>query len=106
MEEPSLEKLLDSAHQELAQFDPHRLHECIRKTNYRPSFMIIPSSEIPETFRQICHSLRSVGPSLKFLIDSPSSVEGSEEDTCVPSVRKVAETILDIALVSFSVSLI
>ncbi|CAG9334863.1 unnamed protein product [Blepharisma stoltei] len=102
MEYSTLDQLLDTAQDELAKLDPRRVHDILRKNGYRPSFMIIPSSEMQESFRQICLSLRSVGPNLKFLVESPSSAECSEEESCVPSVRKVAETILDITNISFS----
>ena len=89
--ETDINNLLEQAISSFSVLDVKILAEKVMSSSSRPSLMhtTSPSS------KPMVHKLASFGPQASPLIEAGSSEEGSDEETCFPSIRLVSDTILD-----------
>jgi hypothetical protein len=89
--ETNLNNFLDQALSSFSILDVKALTDKVKTSSSRPSLMQIT---IPSC-KPMVHKLASFGPQASSLIEAGSSEEGSDEETCFPSIKLVSDTILD-----------
>ncbi|CAG9324695.1 unnamed protein product [Blepharisma stoltei] len=103
MEESALNSLIDQAQETLSPINPYALYDNIRKNYLHPTLC---SGSMPnlEPLKQTSSPHRPYGPKYNFMIEAPSSDEGSDIENSYPSARIVAESIFDSTQISFTKS--